>query len=170
MPKTDKAEQVAELKSMLREVSAFVLTDYRGLKVQDLQELRRRLRQRGVEYHVVKNTLLVRAAAESGLPDLKPLLAGPTAVALTPGDEVDLAKGIVDETRTIRSLKISGGVARGRLLSAADIQALAALPGRAQLQGTLVGTLEAPLGQLTATLLAPLRDLVATFAARAAAP
>ena len=166
--KTGKVEQVEELKSTLKEASAFILTDYRGLKVQEMADLRRRLRPRGVEYHVVKNTLLVRAAAESGLPDLKPLLVGPSALAFTRGDEVDLAKGFVEETRALRTVRISGGVAGGRLLTTSDIQSLATLPGRAQLQATLVGTLQAPLGQLTATLMAPLRELVATLAARGA--
>ncbi len=168
MPKTEKGERVAELKESLEGIAALVVTDYRGLKVQELQELRRRLRPHGIEYHVVKNTLLLRAAAERGLPDLTPLFAGPAAVAYTRGDEVELAKGLVDETRALKTFRISGGFAGGRILTAADIQTLAALPGRAQLQASIVGTITAPLGQLTSTLLAPLRELTWTLAARGA--
>ena len=147
MPKTAKLEKVQELEQTLDNVAALVLTDYRSLKVADMQELRRRLRKNGIEYHVVKNTLFGIAAKERGLPDIERFLSGPIAIALTETDEVELAKGIVD---------------------ADEITALAALPGRAALQATIVGALAAPLSQLTATLQAPMRELVATLVARAA--
>ena len=169
MPKTAKVEKVAELEQTLDNVAALVMTDYRSLKVAELQELRRRLRKSGIEYHVVKNTLFEIAAKERGLPDIERLLSGPVAIALTETDEVELAKGIVDETRTLKTLKIYGGVVRGRVMGAEDINALAALPGKATLQATIVGALAAPLSQLTTTLHAPMRELVATFAARAQA-
>jgi large subunit ribosomal protein L10 len=168
MPKTAKLEKVAELEKTLDNVAALVMTDYRALKVAELQELRRRLRKSGIEYHVVKNTLFGIAAKERGLPDLERLLSGPIAIAVTETDEVGLAKGIVDETRTLKTLRIYGGVVRGRVVDASEINALAALPGKATLQATIVGVLAAPLSQLAATLEAPMRELVATFAARAA--
>lgn len=168
MANTAKAEKVDELRSAIEGAAGLVMTDYRGLKVQELQELRRRLRPRGIEYHVVKNTLFTIAAGQEGLPGMDKLFDGPTAVALSRGDEVELAKGIVEETRSLKSVRIYGGVVRGRLLTAAEIAELAALPGRAQLQATIVGALEAPLAQLTATLAAPLRELVATLQARGA--
>lgn len=169
MAKPVKVEQVEELRQALEGVTGFVLTDYRGLTVQELQELRRRLRPRGIEYHVVKNTLFSRAAAETGLPDVRALFVGPTAVALTRADEVELAKGIVEEMRTLRTLRITGGVVGGRILKPEEVQSLATLPGRAQLQAAIVGALSAPLSQLAATLQAPLRELIATLAARGAA-
>ena len=168
MPKTAKLEKVDEIEQTLDDVAALVLTDYRALKVAELQELRRRLRKNGIEYHVVKNTLFRIAAKERGLPDIERLLSGPMAIAITKTDEVELAKGIVDETRTLKTLKIYGGVVRGRVMGAEDINALAALPGKASLQATIVGALAAPLTQLVATLEAPLRELVATFTAKAA--
>ena len=168
MPKTAKLEKVQELEQTLDNVAALVLTDYRSLKVADMQELRRRLRKNDIEYHVVKNTLFGIAAKERGLPDIERFLSGPIAIALTETDEVELAKGIVDETRTLKSLRIYGGVVRGRIVDADEITALAALPGRAALQATIVGALAAPLSQLTATLQAPMRELVATLVARAA--
>ncbi len=166
MPKPVKVEKVEELKRALEGVAGFVLTDYRGLRVGEMAELRRRLRPRGIEYHVVKNTLLTIAASQQGAGDVKKLPSGPTAIALTRGDEVELAKGIVDETRILKTLRIYGGVVRGRILSASDITALAALPGRVELQATIVAAIEAPLSQLAATLAAPLRELVATLHAR----
>ena len=165
MPKPAKVEKVDELRGALEGVVGFVLTDYRGLKVGEMAELRRRLRPRGIEYHVMKNTLLAIAASQQGV-DVKNLFSGPTALALSRGDEVELAKGIVEEARTLKTLRIYGGVVRGRVMTANDITALAALPGRAQLQATLVGALEAPLSQLAATLSAPLRRVVATLQAR----
>jgi len=168
VPKAEKLEQVQELEQTLADVAGLVLTDYRALKVAELQDLRRRLRKSGIEYHVVKNTLFRIAARERGLPDIDPLLSGPIAIAITKTDEVELAKGIVDETRTLKSLRIYGGVVRGRVMRAEEITALAALPGKASLRATIVGVLAAPLSQLTAMLHAPMRELVATFAARAA--
>ena len=158
MPKAAKLEQVA----------ALVLTDYRALKVAELQELRRRLRKNGIEYHVVKNTLFGIAAKERGLPDIERLLAGPIAIATTKTDEVELARGVVDETRVLKTLRIYGGVVRGRIVGTDEITALAALPSKATLQATIVGALAAPLSQLAATLQAPMRELVATLAARGA--
>lgn len=168
MAKPIKVEKVDELKEALEGVSGFVMTDYRALKVSELQALRRRLRPKGIEYHVVKNTLLRIAAKERGLPEIAKLLSGPTAIAVTKTDEIELARGIVDETRTLKTLRIYGGVVGGHVLDASGVESLAALPGRAQLRGTIVGTLQAPLSQLVATLEAPLRELVATFQARAA--
>jgi large subunit ribosomal protein L10 len=168
VPTEEKITQVEELKKELDGVTSLIFTDYRGLKVQEIQELRRRLRARGIRYQVVKNTLLRRAATESGLPDLQKLLEGPTAIATGDRDEVELAKGIVEEARILKALTIDGGVVSGRLVSAEEIQSLAALPNRAELQGTIVGTLQAPLSQLASTLEAPLRQLVYVFAARSA--
>ena len=168
MPKTAKLEQVGELEQTLDDVAAIVLTDYRALKVAELQELRRRLRKNGIEYHVVKNTLFRIAAKERGLPDVERLLSGPIAIAITKTDEVELARGVVDESKVLKSLRIYGGVVRGRVMGADEINALAALPGKASLQATIVGALAAPLSQLTATLQAPMRELVATLSARAA--
>lgn len=166
MARPDKVEKVEELKAALAGAATFVLTDYRGLKVSEMAELRRRLRPRGIEYHVVKNTLFTIAASDGGGAEVANLTAGPTAIALGKGDEVELAKGLVEETRTLKSVRIYGGVVRGRVMDAAGIAALAALPGRAQLQAIIVGVLEAPLSQLASTLAAPLRDLVFTLAAR----
>src|SRR5262249_1439146 len=106
---------------------AFVVTEYRGLKVQELQDLRRRLRPRGVEYHVVKNTLFARAAEKAGRGGLRSLLVGPTGVAVsTDGDkrvdEVELARSVVDEMRTLKALKIMGAFVSGTVMGPDDVQ------------------------------------------------
>lgn len=155
-----KAKAVEGLQGQLERSNAIIITEYRGLTVAELQDLRRKLRPKGVEYHVVKNSLFTRAAEGSGRGALRSLLSGPTAVALGTGDEVELAKGLLDETRTFKMLKIVGGLLGGRAMSADDVASLAKLPSKLQLQATLVGSLQAPLSQTVAVLQAPLAQLV----------
>ncbi len=155
-----KAKAVTALQADLERASAVIVTAYRGLKVAELQDLRRKLRPRGVEYHVVKNSLFRRAADAAGQGALQSLLTGPSAVALGSSDEVELAKALVDEIRTFKALKIVGGLLAGQAMSADDVQALAKLPPRSHLQAMLVGSLQAPLSQTVATLQAPLAQLV----------
>src|SRR5260221_13002846 len=103
-----KAKAVEGLQAQLEASKAIIVTEYRGLKVAELQDLRRRLRPKGVEYHVVKNSLFGRAATKSGSSGIETLLAGPTAVALGNIDEVEVAKSIVDELRGLTALKNVG--------------------------------------------------------------
>jgi len=161
-----KAKAVEGLRSQLERSTAIIVTEYRGITVAELQELRRKLRPKGVEYHVVKNSLFSRAAEGSGRAALRALLNGPTAVALGTSDEVDLAKGLIDEQKTFKALKIVGGFLGGRVMSAEDVQALAKLPPKLQLQATLVGSLTAPLAQMVAVLHAPLAQLIRVLNAK----
>ena len=162
-----KSRAVDVLAEQLRGSTAVIVTDYRGLKVGELQDLRKRLRQKSVEYHVVKNSLFTRAAEKTERAALSSLLAGPTAVALGKVDEVELAKGMVDEARTLKALKILGAFVGGRTMSLDDVQTLARLPGRAYLQGQIVGSLQAPLAQLTGLFQAPAQNLIYVLSARA---
>jgi len=154
-----KAKAVEGLQAQLERSTAIIVTEYRGLTVAELQDLRRKLLPKGVEYHV-KNSLFSRAADGSGRGALRSLLTGPTAVALGTSDEVDLARGFIDETKTYKALRIVGGFLGGRAMSADDVQALAKLPSKLQLQATLVGSLTAPLAQTVAVLQAPLAQLI----------
>ena len=163
-----KAKRVASLADQLGSTRAIIVTEYRGLTVQELQELRRRLRPKGVEYHVVKNSLLSRAAQASGRGTLEGLLTGPTAVATGTGDEVDIAKGLVDEMRTFRSLKLVGAWVGGQAMRADDVQALAKLPPKPQLQAMLIGTLQAPLSSVVGLLTAAQSNLIRVLTARSA--
>jgi len=163
-----KSREVDALAEQLRGSTAVIVTDYRGLKVGELQDLRKRLRQKSVEYHVVKNSLFTRAAEKTERAALSSLLAGPTAVALGKVDEVELAKGMVDEARTLKALKILGAFVGGRTMSVDDVQTLAKLPGRAYLQGQIVGSLQAPLAQLSGLFQAPAQNLIRVLTARSA--
>ena len=164
IPAKSKAVQV--LQQDLERATAVIVTEYRGLTVQELQDLRRKLRPRGVDYHVVKNSLFARAAEASGRGALRSFLIGPTAVALGTSDEVELAKSFIEETRTFKALKIVGGFLGGRAMNAEDVQALAKLPGKLQLQAMLVGSLQAPLAQAVAVLQAPLAQLIRILEAK----
>ncbi len=162
-----KTRAVDALAEQLRASSAVIVTDYRGLKVGELQDLRKRLRPKGVEYHVVKNSLFTRAAEKTERGGLASLLAGPTAVALGNIDEVELAKGMVDEARVLKALRILGAYIGGHAMSVDEVQTLARLPSRAQLQGQIVGSLQAPLAQLTGLFQAPFQNLIHVLTARA---
>ena len=163
-----KSRAVDALAEQLSSSTGVIVTEYRGLKVAELQGLRARLRQRKVEYHIVKNSLVSRAASKTHREGLTTLLSGPTAIALTQGDEVELAKGIAEELRALKALKILGGLFGSQTLTAEDVQTMARLPGRAYLQGQIVGSLQAPLGQLTGLLHAPFQNLIHVLTARSA--
>lgn len=168
-----KAQKVDALVAEIAGAPAMVVTQYRGLRVQELQDLRRKLRPRGVEYHVVKNTLFARAADKAGRSAIRPLLSGPTAVAIAAEgqrlDEAELARSLVNETRTFKALRVVGAILDARVFSADEVQTLARLPSRPQLQAMFVGTLQAPLGKLTATLGAPFASLVNVLSSRGSA-
>ena len=162
-----KSRAVDALAEQLRGSTAVIVTDYRGLKVGELQDLRKRLRPKGVEYHVVKNSLFTRAAEKTDRRGLESLLTGPTAVALGKIDEVELAKGLVDEARVLKALRILGAYIGGHTMTVEDVQTLARLPSRAHLQGQIVGSLQAPLAQLTGLFQAPAQNLIYVLSARA---
>jgi large subunit ribosomal protein L10 len=169
-----KAQKVGVLAEQIARSPVILVTEYRGLKVQDLQDLRRKLRPRGVDYQVVKNTLYARAADQAGRPGMRDLLSGPTAVAVATNgeqrlDEAELARTLVDETRSFKTLRIVGAIAGSRVFGPEDVQALAKLPTRPQLQATIVGSLQAPLGALTGTLSAPFSQLIRVLIARGSA-
>lgn len=163
-----KAKRVEGFAEQLKDARSVIVTDYRGLTVRDLQELRRRLRPKGVEYHVVKNSLFGRAASAAGKGPLAPMLGGPTALATGSADEVDLAKSLVDATRTLKAFRIVGALVGGRALSAEDVHSLARLPSRPQLQATIVWTLQSPLSSVVGVLTGAHSQLVRVFAAKGA--
>jgi len=175
----DKADAVAELAEAFRGSSAAVLTEYRGLTVAQLTQLRRSLGA-GSSYAVVKNTLTKRAADAVGHPDLAPLLTGPTAIAFIEGDPVEAAKAIRDFARANPLLVVKGGVVDGRTVDASEVTRLADVEPRevllAKLAGAMKGNLtkaaglfQAPLSQV-ARLAAALQEKKAADAPAAEAP
>jgi large subunit ribosomal protein L10 len=145
MPKPEKTAVVEEIRSRLDGADAAVLTEYRGLSVRALAELRGSLRPANTEYKVFKNRLARRAAEEAGLTDILPLLEGPIAIAFVHGDAAPAAKALRDFGRTNPELVVKGGLLGPRLLTAADLTALADIPPREQLLAMLAGGFQAPL-------------------------
>ncbi|HZB97569.1 MAG TPA: 50S ribosomal protein L10, partial [Candidatus Sulfotelmatobacter sp.] len=155
-----KRERVALLRDKLSQATSALVTDYRGLTVKQLDELRAQLRAVGVEYLIVKNTLARRAADEAGVGVLNAALTGPVGLALGYGDLATPAKLLSDYYRTNRRLPLRGGIAERRLLDAEGARALADLPPREVLLAQLAGTLQSPLTMLAGSLEA----IMSTFA------
>jgi large subunit ribosomal protein L10 len=155
MARPDKAAAVAEVVDTFNASAGAVLTEYRGLTVKQLQELRRSLGE-NADYAVVKNTLALIAAKEAGIEGLDDLLTGPTAIAFINGDVVEAAKGLRDFAKANPALVIKGGVLDGALLSAAEVAKLADLESREVLLGKMAGAMLASLSQAVYLLNAPL--------------
>ncbi len=155
MARPDKAAAVAEVVDSFNEAAGAVLTEYRGLTVKQLQDLRRSLGE-NANYAVVKNTLAQIAAKEAGIDGFDELLTGPTAIAFINGDVVEAAKGLRDFAKANPALVIKGGVLDGALLDAKEIAKLADLESREVLLGKLAGAMLASLSQAVYLLNAPL--------------
>lgn len=146
----DKASAVAELAGDFRDSSAAVLTEYRGLTMAQLTELRRSL-GRETTYAVTKNTLAKIAAHDAGINDIDELLTGPTAIAFVKGDPVEAAKGLRDFAKSHPLLVVKGGVLDGRKLTAEEITKLADLESREVLLAKLAGAMKAKMATAAAT-------------------
>jgi len=155
MARPDKAAAVAELVESFQDAAGAVLTEYRGLSVKQLQDLRRSLGD-NASYAVVKNTLTQIAATQAGVDAFDGLLTGPTAIAFINGDVVEAAKGLRDFARANPALVIKGGVLEGKSLDASEIARLADLESREVLLAKLAGGMLASLSQAVYLLNAPL--------------
>ena len=145
MARPEKVAVVAEIRERLTESDAAVLTEYRGLKVSELAELRGALRPAGTDFKIFKNTLARRAAEEAGLAELVPMLEGPTAIAFVKGDAVIAAKALRDFGRTNAALVVKGGLLGTNVLDARDVTALADVEPRDVLLARLAGGFQAPM-------------------------
>ena len=155
MARPDKTADVAELVDSFQESAGAVLTEYRGLTVKQLQDLRRSLGE-NANYAVVKNTLTKIAATEAGVEGFDDLLVGPTAIAFINGDVVEAAKGLRDFAKAHPALVIKGGYLEGKSLDAKEIAKLADLESREVLLAKLAGGMLASLSQAVYLLNAPL--------------
>jgi len=166
MPTDVKRQAVTELAELLRSSSAMAVADYRGLKVSEMQTVRRTLRESGVQLTVAKNRLLKIAADEADRADLKPMLTGPTALATIDGDEAAMAKALADALRPYaRVVTVRGGMLGATPIDAAQLTRLATLPSREILLGKLAGSMAAPISGMAGVLAANLRNLVGVLAA-----
>jgi large subunit ribosomal protein L10 len=164
MARPDKAAAVAELSEQFSQASGAVLTEYRGLSVAQLKELRRALGE-NAHYAVVKNTLTKIAAKDAGIGELDDLLVGPSAIAFITGDVVEAAKGLRDFARGNQALVIKGGVLDGKPLSPDEISRMADLESREVLLAKMAGALQASLQNAAYMFNAPLAQAARVFGA-----
>ena len=168
MQRSDKERVVAELTERLKTTDTFIVADYRGLTVTEIDDLRTELLKHGARFSVVKNTLTRRAAEAAGADVLLGLLEGPSAIAFleAEGDPVAVAKALADAARTTRVLAVRGGILEGSPLSPEDVGNLAKLPPADVLRAQLVGALAGSLTTVVGLFAAPMRDLVGVLQAR----
>ena len=150
MPKPEKVERVAELKERIDGSAALLLTEYRGLSVSEIAELRRSLAEGGASFAVVKNTLMRRAAADAGVAELEAMLVGPSAVAFVDGDPVAAAKSVVKAQKLHPALVLKGGYMDGKVLSADEAKGLADLESREVMLSKIAGLLKSDMSKAAA--------------------
>ena len=164
MAKADKADAVAEIVEEFKTSSATVVTEYRGLTVANLAELRRSLIGKA-NYTVAKNTLVKRAAAEAGIEGLDDLFAGPTAIAFVKGEAVDVAKALKKFAKDNKALVIKGGYMDGHPLTVAEVERIADLESREVLLAKLAGAMKGNLAKAAGLFNAPASQVARLAAA-----
>lgn len=160
MPTARKKETVKEINKLFTGSEVLIFTDYRGLRVSDLNNLRRQLRDKGVEYHISKNTLTTLAAKRAGVEELGPLLDGPTAIAFVGNDIPGAAKVLQDFVRTSRILTIRGGLAGKQILNADQVSDLTKILPREQYIAKIMGSLNMPVTSLVGVLANTVRSVM----------
>lgn len=164
MARADKATAVADIAEQFKEATATLITEYRGLTVANLAELRRSL-SGAATYSVAKNTLVKRAASEAGIEGLDELFAGPTAIAFVTGEPVDAAKAIKTFAKEHKALVIKGGYMDGRALSVAEVERIADLESREVLLAKLAGAMKGNLAKAAGLFNAPASQVARLAAA-----
>src|SRR5436190_22028069 len=166
MPTARKKEAVKELQDLFQNSQVLIFTDYRGLSVADITNLRRQLRDKGVEYHVTKNSLTTLASEHAGLGDLGELLDGPTAIAFVNDDIPGAAKVLADFVRTSRILQIRGGLMGHTTISADQVGDLTKLLTREQYIARVLGSMQSPISGMVGALAGVIRNFMNVMQAR----
>ena len=167
MSREKKAQIIDSLQEVFSQCNIGILTDYRGLSASEMNVLRRRLRESGIGYKVVKNTLARLAAERAGKDELVSFLEGPIAVALGYGDITEPAKVLTDYIRTSKaSLSIKGGFLGDELLTLAEVDTLSTLPSREILLAKVLGGMQSPIVALVSCLTTPIQGIIGVLQAR----
>ena len=159
MPTQEKVEAVGDLKGRLDGVTTVLLTEYRGLTVKQISDLRKQLRGVSAQYKIVKNRLAKLAMTDSDLAQLGPHLKGPTGMVISREDPVAVAKALHSFARTNQALAIKAGFIEGQVLPPADLKALSELPTKDAIRSQIIGAIQGPMAQLVGLLLAPQREI-----------
>lgn len=155
-----KEAAVSEIQEKMQQAQSVVFVDYRGLTVEEVTNLRCKMRDAGVEYKVIKNTMIQRAADKEGIEGLNSILEGPTAVAFGIKDPVSPAKILVDFAKDTKKTEIKGGVLDGKTIDVDGVKYLASLPSKEELLAKMMGSLNAPVTGLVMALSGVMRNLV----------
>lgn len=166
MPTPKKEAAVEELQELLERSSAVIVTDYRGLSVSAVNDLRNRLRDTDTQFKVAKNTLTYRAAEQAGLADMTQVLEGPTALAFSFGDPAATARVLSEFARTSRILSIKAGVLNRRFISADEVNDLANVEPREVLLAKLLGGFNSPIASFVGVLNASISQIAYVLQAR----
>jgi large subunit ribosomal protein L10 len=160
MPTQKKQQMVEALGEKLKDTNGVILTEYQGMTVAEISELRAKLRALSCEYTVVKNTLASIALKNLGMEEFAKKFTGPTAIAINRGDTVGATKVLVDYTKDHAKLKLMAGFMDGKVLSAAEVKQLSTIPPKNVLIGKMLGSLQAPMYGLVNVLQANIRSIV----------
>jgi large subunit ribosomal protein L10 len=167
MSREKKAQIIDRLQEVFSTCNIGILTDYRGLSAPEMTELRRSLRELGIEYKVIKNTLARFAVERAGRNDLVSFFEGPTAIAFSYGNITEPARALADYIRTSKvTMDIKGGFLSDRLLTARDVMTLAILPPREVLLARIIGGMQTPTIRLLSCLTTPVRCFINVLQAR----
>jgi len=160
MPTQEKIATVAELKDQLERATIVMSSEYRGMTVKEMQDLRRKLSEGGLEVKVIKNTLLRLAAEGAGKSEVTQIVEGPTALALAYGDIIDAAKAMTAYAQAApQAFSLRGGFLDGAVLSANDLRELTKIPPRPVLLAQFMGQMQSPLAGFLALMEGPLQEL-----------
>jgi len=162
----EKAQVISDLGERVKEFQAVVLTNYRGLNVEQLSQLRQKLREEKISYHVVKNTLMKLASKGTDLEKLDSYFEGPTAMAISYGDPIPLVKILSEFVKAQPSLEIKVGLIQGKVASPEEVKALATMPPREILFGQLLGGIQGTASQLGAVLYNAIQQVLGILQAR----
>jgi len=160
-----KRERVAEYAALFKKSQGIILAEYTGLAMPGMNSLRNKVRDSQGEVHVVKNSLAAIAMKEAGLTAAAEKMTGSTLIVFGVADIVGVAKAVVETSKESEFLKIKAGLLGGKLLTAAEVKSLAALPPLPALRARLAGVLKAPAGKVAGTIAAPARNVVGVFKA-----
>jgi len=167
MSREKKAQLIDSLQQVFSRCSIGIMTDYRGLSANEMTDLRRGLRESGIEYKVVKNTLARFAAERAGKEELVSFFEGPVAIAFGYGDITEPARALANYIQTSKaSMSIKGGFLSDRLLTSEDVATLSTLPSREILLAKVVGGVQSPISALVSHLTAPMRGIIGVLQAR----
>jgi len=167
MSREKKAQLIDSLQQVFSRCSIGIMTDYRGLSANEMTDLRRGLRESGIEYKVVKNTLARFAAERAGKEELVSFFEGPVAIAFGYGDITEPARALANYIQTSKaSMGIKGGFLPDRLLTSEDVVTLSMLPSREILLARVVGGVQSPISALVSHLTAPMRGIIGMLQAR----